>query len=65
MEMFTYGFRVERQDGDIRSTISLSHPGAVSGSKGLAVRVRCVLLEFILVNKYVNNKDHLFKLMIN
>jgi len=24
--------------GNIRSTITLSHPGAVSGSKGLAVR---------------------------
>ena len=38
METFTYGFGLagRRVTGDL--TILLSHPGAVSGSKGLAVR---------------------------
>lgn len=38
METFTYGFESEGLNGNIRSTVTLSHPGTVSGSKGLAVR---------------------------
>jgi len=38
METFTYGFGAEGLNGNICSTVTLSHPGAASGSKGLAVR---------------------------
>ena len=38
METFTYGFESEGGMVTFRSTVTLSHPGAVTGSKGLAVR---------------------------
>jgi hypothetical protein len=38
METFTYGFESEGLNGNIFPTETLSHPGAVSGSKGFAVR---------------------------
>jgi hypothetical protein len=42
METFMYGFESEGIEVTNYSTVPLSHPGTASGSKGLAVRVRCV-----------------------
>jgi len=39
METFTYGFESEDKMVTNYSIVTLSHPGAVDGSKGLAVRV--------------------------
>ena len=38
METFTYGFESEGWNGNIRPTVTLSHPGIENGSKGLVVR---------------------------
>ena len=32
-------------NGNIHSTVTLSHPEAANGFKGLAVRVRCVFIK--------------------
>jgi len=44
-------FRIRGFDGNISPTVTLSHPGAAYGSKGLAVRVRCVSVRIYIYVK--------------